>query len=95
MPLDKPQKYPPGHSLNIIHRGVCLLNGIAHYSYIYILSGMWSSPAISGTRSPQATNFTLTSIDECRAVMFGGREGEHLYKICDVYFVNFLTMVQT
>ena len=59
----------------------------------YVLSGTWSSPAISGTRPPPATNFTLTSIDEYRALIFGGREGKYLQKVSDVYLIDFRLMV--
>ena len=40
------------------------------------------------------TVFTLTSIDEYRALMFGGKEGKHLQRVSDLYFIDFHTMVQ-
>ena len=54
----------------------------------------WSSPTISGTRPPPGAAFTLTSIDEYRALMFGGMEGEYLWRVSDLYLIDFQTMVQ-
>ena len=52
------------------------------------------SPTISGTRPPPGAFFSLTSIDECRALMFGGKEGKHMQRISDLHLIDFHTMVQ-
>ena len=59
------------------------------------LSGAWSSVTVRGTRPPPAAGFTLTSIDDYRALFFGGKEGEHLQRISDLYLIDFQTMVHS
>ena len=36
------------------------------------LTGTWSSPTLRGTGPPPCTSFSLTMIDDRRAVLFGG-----------------------
>ena len=63
-----------------------------HLEYFYI--GSWFSPEIKGCRPPPCADFTLTSIDIHRAVLYGGcrpPEGKRLDK--DLYIINFTTMV--
>ena len=57
------------------------------------LSGAWSSPTVRGTRPPPTAFFTLTSIDDYRALFFGGHDGEHLQEISDLYLIDFQMMV--
>ena len=61
--------------------------------YIYTLSaGVWFSPVVKGTRPPPCAGFTLTSVDNHRAVLFGGRHPER-GRINDLYLIDFDTMV--
>ena len=49
----------------------------------YNFTGKWSSPVVSGRRPPPCSDFTLTMVDDHRAVLFGGIGGrgelKHLY----------------
>ena len=58
-----------------------------------IFAGGWSSPAVRGTRPPPFAYFTLTSIDNYRAISFGGYDGEHIQQISDLYLIDFQMMV--
>ena len=54
--------------------------------------GSWSSPSVKGSRPPPCAYFSLTMIDEERAVMFGGCDCN--WKCFnDVYFLHMSTMV--
>ena len=50
--------------------------------------GSWSSPSVKGSRPPPCAYFSLTMIDEERAVMYGGNDS-----INDVYVLHMSTMV--
>ena len=54
---------------------------------------MWSSPEITGERPPPGNSFSLTSIDNRRAVLFGGWSGEQ-GMVNDVYIIDLLKMVR-
>ena len=58
-----------------------------------VCTGVWSCPAITGDRPPPCSGFTLTAVDERRAVMFGGnyvKEGS----MNSVYIIDLHTMVK-
>ena len=58
---------------------------------ISLLPGVWSSPKVSGTRPPPCAAFTLTMIDNHRAVLFGG---DHRgVTTNDVYIIDLTRMV--
>jgi hypothetical protein len=66
---------------------------ILMYMTLYIISaGVWSSPVVRGTRPPPCACFTLTSVDNHRAVLFGGFHPER-GQISDIYLIDFSTMV--
>ena len=56
----------------------------------HMFAGDWSSPTVRGTRPPPLSAFTLTSIDNYRALSFGGGD---LRPISDLYLIDFQTMV--
>jgi len=53
---------------------------------------VWISPDITGERPPPCAAFSLTSIDNRRAVLFGGNNGEQ-GRMNDVYIIDLLSMV--
>ena len=53
---------------------------------------MWRSPVTSGERPPPCAAFTFTSIDNRRAVLFGGRNGAQGV-MNDVYIIDLEKMV--
>ena len=55
-------------------------------------TGEWSSPALTGTRPPHGSHFTLTSIDRNRAILFAGQQPGHGY-VNDTYLIDFSKMV--
>ena len=57
-------------------------------------AGMWSCAPTTGERPPPCSNFTFTTIDDRRAVLFGGRNGEQ-GSMNDVYIIDLHTMVMT
>ena len=64
-------------------------------SSIYTISpslGSWSSPSVKGSRPPPCAYFSLTMIDEERAVMFGGYDCNWKC-LNDVYVLHMSTMV--
>ena len=56
-----------------------------------ISSGTWSSITCTGTRPPPCFGFSLTMIDNHRAVLFGGIHAD--YKSNDAYILDLATMV--
>lgn len=54
---------------------------------------LWLSPTLSGDRPPPSDGFTFTSIDNHRAVLFGGILHDRRY-INDVYVIDFRKMVK-
>ena len=54
--------------------------------------GVWSSPAVSGTRPPPCAAFSLTMVDDHHAVMFGGRHHTGQRRN-DVYTLDLARMV--
>ncbi|XP_064393334.1 kelch domain-containing protein 2-like [Halichondria panicea] len=61
--------------------------------FFNIENGVWSSPELRGERPPCA-NFTLTMVDQHRAVLFGGSQPER-NGVNDVYLFNFRDMEVT
>ena len=61
---------------------------ISSISTVSHFLGSWSSPSVKGSRTPPCACFSLTMIDEERAVMFGGNDS-----INDVYVLHMSTMV--
>ena len=53
--------------------------------------GSWSSPSVKGSRPPTCAGFSLTMIDEERAVMFGGKDRRDYLN--DAYVLHMSTMV--
>ena len=53
--------------------------------------GVWSSPAVSGTRPPPCNAFSLTKVDDHHAVMFGGNYSGQRRN--DVYTLDLARMV--
>ena len=53
--------------------------------------GSWSSPSEKGSRLPPCAYFSLTMIDEERAVMFGATD--RMVYLNDVYVLHMSTMV--
>ena len=65
---------------------------ISSISTVSHFLGSWSSPSVKGSRPPPCSGFSLTMIDEERAVMFGG--WDHTFKYFnDVYVLHMSTMV--
>ena len=46
--------------------------------------GEWITPTVTGDRPPPINDFTLTSVDNNTAVLFGGNEASN-----NVYIINF------
>ena len=65
---------------------------ISSISTVSNFLGSWSSPCVKGSRPPPCAYFSLTMIDEERAVMFGG-EDRNLKYLNDVYILRMSTMV--
>ena len=57
-------------------------------------AGVWSCPATTGERPPPCAAFTFTAVDDRRAVLFGGVNGDQGC-MNDVYIIDLLTMVHT
>ena len=55
-------------------------------------AGVWSCPATTGERPPPCSSFTFTVVDDRRAVMFEGVNGEK-GQMNDVYIIDLSTMV--
>jgi hypothetical protein len=53
---------------------------------------LWLSPILTGERPPPSDGFTFTSIDDHRAVLFGGILHDRRY-INYVYVIDFRKMV--
>ena len=58
------------------------------------IAEVWCSSATSGERPPPCSGFTLTSIDQWRAVLFGGRNGDQ-GRMNDIYIIDLQNMVAT
>ena len=57
------------------------------------LTGTWSSPTLRGTRPPPCSNFSLTMIDDHRAVLFGGQQPPGPTSTEEVYILDLTGMV--
>ena len=49
---------------------------------------MWTSPSFSGPRPPPCADFSLTSVDLYRAILYGGRRGID-ENSNDLYLIDF------
>ena len=56
-------------------------------------AGVWFSPVFNGIRPPPSSTFTLTSIDNHRALLFGGGQLVGCGITSDLYLIDFDTMV--
>ena len=65
---------------------------ISSISTVSHFLGSWSSPSVKGSRPPPCAYFSLTMIDEERAVMFGGVDSNLEY-FNDVYILHMSTMM--
>ena len=65
---------------------------ISSISTVSHFLGSWSSPSVKGSRPPPCAYFSLTMIDEERAVMFGGQDC-NLKLLNGVYILHMSTMV--
>ena len=70
------------------------VNKIVNYKVSLGIAGVWSCPATTGERPPPCSSFTFTAIDDRRAVLFGGGNGEQ-GRMNDVYIIDLHTMVMT
>ena len=50
-----------------------------------VISGMWSSPQITGQAPPPCNRFTITTVGDKGAIMFGGWSG--LTVLDDLFFL--------
>ena len=65
-----------------------------HINYLCPTAGVWSCPATTGERPPPLQAFTMTALDDRRAVLFGGGNIDQGYMYMnDVYIIDFHTMV--
>ena len=55
-------------------------------------AGVWSCPDTTGDRPPPCSTLTFTAVDDRRAVLFGGFNGEQ-GRMNDVFIINLSTMV--
>ena len=55
-------------------------------------AGVWSCPATTGERPPPCAYFTFTAVDDRRAVLVGGYNGDQ-GRMNDVYIIDLPTMV--
>jgi hypothetical protein len=62
------------------------------FYYPTFFAGMWSVPIVSGTRPPPCRGFSLTMLDNHRAVLFGGSQPSG-HKSNDVYILDLAQMV--
>ena len=59
---------------------------------ISLFPGTWSSPPMTGSRPPPCYNFSFTTVDGNRAVVFGGAQ-PGCGIVNDVYILDFSDMV--
>ena len=62
------------------------------YITISLFPGTWSSPPMTGPRPPPCSGFSFTTVDNNRAVVFGGYQPGRGY-VNDVYILDFSDMV--
>ena len=56
-------------------------------------AGVWSCPATTGERPPPCSRFTFTAVDDRRAVLVGGYNGDQGH-MNDVYIIDLPAMVK-
>ena len=56
-------------------------------NYLLIFLGQWISPTVTGDRPPPIHDFTLTSINNSSAILFGGSTANGTSN--NVYILNF------
>ena len=57
-------------------------------NYYYFL-GEWISPTVTGDRPPPIDTFTLTSVTNNTAVLFGGNTWTNILGNNNLYIINF------
>ena len=62
------------------------------YITISLFPGTWSSPLMTGSRPPPCSDFSFTTVDNNRAVVFGGFQPGRGH-VNDVYILDFKDMV--
>lgn len=55
-------------------------------------AGAWTSPATTGERPPPCSGFSLTSIGQWKAIMFGGYNKDQGF-MNDVFIIDLQSMV--
>ena len=75
------------------YTATCMSQGIASCC-MCCTAGVWSCPATTGERPPPCSDFTFTTINDRRAVLFGGYNGCQGF-MNDVYIIDLLTMVNS
>ena len=55
-------------------------------------AGVWSCPATTGDKPPPCSGLTITTVDDRRAVLFGGGNEEQ-ERMNDVFIIDLSTMV--
>ena len=55
-------------------------------------AGVWSCPATTGDRPSPCSGLTFTAVDDRRAVLFGGYNGEQ-GRMNDIFIIDLSTMV--
>ena len=77
------------YSQNYIHvQPSVQYDSVCVFILFLLFLGEWTSPTVIGDRPPPIYNFTLTSITNTTAILFGGHIGVHGY-INDVYTFEF------
>ena len=71
--------------LNVLH--------MLMYVPMCCTAGVWSCPATTGERPPPCSAFTFTAVDDRRAVLVGGVNGDQ-GRMNDVYIIDLPTMVK-
>lgn len=59
-----------------------------------LISGMWTPFSFEGPRPPPCADFSLTSVDLYRAILYGGRRGAD-ENSNDLYVIDFSEKVLT
>lgn len=70
----------------------CVYNKNELFIYFFFPLGRWSCPTFSGSRPPPCADFTFTSIDLVRAVLYGGDRGIN-DDVKEIYIFDFHYLV--
>ena len=70
------------------------MQSIEYFSFLLSDTETWSSPAVTGTKPPPCSDFSLTLTDPDHAVLFGGHQcGEGRGRTNDTYILDLRNMV--